>query len=254
MRASLGVVLLAVAMSGSTVFAQTAADQAQGPVASVVIPVVGSVVGANDVHWKTDLELVNTEGRPVTVAVELALDPDRVIIQPLAPGQRMRFTDVMGEAFGVDGMLSPLVVRTTSRRSVTIFANVYGTKGTETSPPQPIAINYGSTYFPRRVLPQLSFSDAYRTNIGLVNLGTEPVEFLLALQRVPGRNLAVTRVPLPPASLWHFSIQMAFPLITKGDHFSVVVETGSEATYCYASVIENETNSARFIAPTIGAQ
>jgi hypothetical protein len=85
-----------------------------------------------------------------------------------------------------------------------------------------------------------------------VNLGDKEAMFVIAAQRLPGRNLAVARVPLPPYSLWHVPIQMLFPLITKGDDFSLVVETSSAETYIYASVIENETNSATFVQPQVG--
>jgi hypothetical protein len=54
-------------------------------------------------------------------------------------------------------------------------------------------------------------------------------------------------VTVPPSTLRHFSIQTAFPLITSGDHFSVVVETSNPETYVYASVIENATTTARFV-------
>jgi hypothetical protein len=85
-----------------------------------------------------------------------------------------------------------------------------------------------------------------------VNLGPATADFILALQHVPGRNLAVTRISLPSNALWHMSIQSAFPLITDGDHFAVLVETASPDTYVYASVIENATNVARFVQPTLG--
>ena len=42
-------------------------------------------------------------------------------------------------------------------------------------------------------------------------------------------------------------------MITKGDDFTVLVETGARDTYVYASVIDNETNEAKFIQPAIGA-
>jgi hypothetical protein len=247
MRLLLGAALLGAAIA-TPLLAQPA-PQAPPAAVSVVVPVVGSITGANEVRWKTDLEVHNTEAREVTAIIELALDPDRFVMQQLAPGQRLRFIDVMGELFGVDGMLSPLIVRTSGRRSVVIRASTYGTRGGEVYPATPIAINYGTTYAPRRVLQNLSFSDDYRTNIGLANLGTEPAEFLLALQRIPGRNLALTRVPVPPTALWHFSIQQAFPLITQGENFSVVVETSATDTQVYGSVIENATHTARFIDP-----
>ena len=223
------------------------------PVTTVVIPVVGSVVGANGVRWKTDLELYNGESNDVTVAVELAIDPDKILLMPMVPGQRVRFLDVIGEAFGADGLMSPILIRTSGRRSVSIRATAYGVRGTETFRPQPITINYGPAYAPVRVLNGLSFSDELRTNIGLANLSENDADFTLALQRIAGRNLAVRRVRVPRLALWHFSIQTAFPMITKGDRFTIVVETSVPDTCVYASVIENSTNTARFVDPLFGA-
>ena len=76
--------------------------------------------------------------------------------------------------------------------------------------------------------------------------------FLADLEGGQG-NISVARLSLPPNSLSHTPIQILFPLITKGDDFSVVVETSSANTYVYGSVIENATSEARFIAPAIGA-
>ncbi len=225
---------------------------AQSDVITVIVPVAGDVIGAGQVRWKTSLELVNDTGSDVDVYVSLATDPDNIRGGTLAAGESMAYPDVLAEAFGLENALVPLMVRTAGRRSVTIRAVAYGVRGTEAIPPQPIAINYGPSYYPIRVLKGLSFSDDYRTNIGLVNLGEASAEFLLALQRIPGRNLAVTRVTLQPNALWHRSIQALFPAITAGENFSVVVETPSRQTYLYASVIENATNAARFIQPAIG--
>ena len=227
------------------------ADQPSGT-SRVIVPVVGNVTGPNDVHWRSDVELRNDSRNDVTVVLTMPAAPDaNFVMLPMAAGAVIRMNDV-ASALGVENGLSPLVVQTNSRRSVTVFAAAYGTRGDETYTPQPIAIAYGNTYFPVRVLRDLSFSSDYRTNIGLVNLGTATADFVLALQRVPGRNVAVTRITLPVNSLWHMSIQSAFPLITAGDHFSVVVESSSQDTYCYASVIANSTNVARFVQPALG--
>jgi hypothetical protein len=247
LRLALGLLLVC-----SVEMAQTDIDQTP-PASRVVVPVVGSVTGVNDVHWRTDVELRNDSKSEVTVVLTMPAAPDaNFVMLPMDAGATLHLTDVAA-ALGVENGLSPLVVQTNARRSVNVFATAYGTRGTDSFTPQPIAINYGSTYFPVRVLRELSFSTDYRTNLGLVNLGQTAADFTLALQRVPGRNLAVTRILLPPNALWHMSIQAAFPLITDGDHFAVVVETPSPDTYIYASVIENATNVARFVQPGLGA-
>ena len=46
-------------------------------------------------------------------------------------------------------------------------------------------------------------------------------------------------------------MQSLFPMITKGDDFTVLVETSAPDTYVYASVVDNETNQTHFIQPSI---
>lgn len=243
--------LLAVALMAMAAVAAGQTEHEPSALTSVIVPVVGNTLGANGVTWKTDLELFNDQPREVTVAIELA-SPFGFVSYSLAPGETMRLPDVVGEVFGTQGSPSPLIVKTSGRRSIIIRAAVYGVRGAERFPPHDITVNYRPAYYPTRILHGLAFSDAFRTNIGLVNLGSESADFTLALQRVSGRNLAVTRVSVPASSLWHFSVQSAFPLITKGDHFSVVIETGSNDTYVYGSVVENATNIARFVEPNLG--
>lgn len=235
--------------------AVTAQAQQEEPVTTVIVPVVGSVLGMGGVVWKTDVVLANNLGREVVVALQLPTAPESpAIVLTLGSGQSQRFTDVAGEAFGLDAALSPLLVTTSGRRSVTINATVYGVRGTDVSPAQPIAVQYGSAFSPFRMLDGLTFDDQVRTNIGLANLGEREADIVLALQRVPGRHIATTRVKIPPLTLWHTSIQQLFPLITKGSDFSILVETSAVDTHVYASVIENETNAARFIQPRAGTQ
>jgi hypothetical protein len=222
-------------------------------VATVIVPVVGSVNGPGDVRWKTDVELRNDLPTEATVSLVLPTAPDQpAIITTIGPGESVNFTDVVNEAFGIDAALSPLVVQTMGRRSVLVKATAYGVRGSEVFKPEPIDIHYGPTYFPIRVLPGLTFSSEYRTNIGLANLGESDAAFVLALQRLPGRNVAVTRIVVRPNTLWHFPLQSFFPVVTDGGNFTVIIECASPDTYVYASVIENATNTATFVQPTVG--
>ena len=236
--------------SGGELFAQRA--PAAPLMTTVVVPVVGTVDGINGYRWKTDVELRNEMGREATVSLTLPTVADQpAIITTIPAGESLKFQDVIGQAFGIDTALSPLVVQTLGKRSVVISATVYGVRGTEVTKPQPIAIDYGNSFFPQRVLPGLSFSDVFRTNVGLVNLGDSGADFTVALQRIPGRNLAVAHIVLPADAIWHASIQSMFPLITSGSDFQLVIETSAPSTYVYASVIANDTNEARFVQPSL---
>lgn len=231
--------------------AGTAAAQ---EVATAIVPVVGNVFGATMVRWKTDVEIVNDTGRDTDVALELACAPEQpVMLLTLGAGQSQRFTDVAAQAFGMEQVLSPLRVTTSGRRSVTVRATAYAVRdgGDFISAPQPLGVYVGPSFHPVRVLDNLAFSEEFRTNIGLVNFGERDADFVLALQRIPGRTIAVTPVRVRSNAMIHMSIQSLFPLITEGTGFSVVIETVARDTYVYGSVIESAEHTARFIAPRV---
>jgi hypothetical protein len=225
------------------------------PSVSVLVPIVGSVMGMNNVRWKTDIDLFNDSRTEANVMLSLPTAPDQpFILVAIPPSSAQHFGDIVAESFGMSETLSPLkIVTIDSARSVRVLATVYGVRDADVSPPAPIAVTYGPSFGPLRTLNGLSFSDAFRTNIGLANLGEHEALFTLAIQRVPGRNLAVTRFPVGASTLIHTAVQSLFPMITKGDDFIVIVETSSPDTYTYASVIDNETNETHFIQPAIGA-
>jgi hypothetical protein len=222
---------------------------------SVLVPIVGSVVGLNNIHWKTDVDLFNDGRSEANVMLSLPTAPDQpFVFVTIAPASGQHFSDIVAATFGMEATLSPLKITTIdSKRSVRVLANVYGVGETEVTTPEVIPVTYGSTYLPLRALNGLSFSDAFRTNVGLANLGDHEASFTLALQRVPGRNVAITRYNVPPNTLIHTSVQSLFPLITKGEDFTVLVETSAPDTYIYASVVDNKTNRTHFIQPSISA-
>ncbi|HEV7424825.1 MAG TPA: hypothetical protein VGQ46_00555 [Thermoanaerobaculia bacterium] len=236
-------------------FAAAAAEGADAPNVSVLVPIVGSVVGINNVRWKTDVDLFNDTRAEENVMLSLPTAPDQpFILVTIAPGSAQHFSDIVASTFGMTEVLSPLKITTIeSARSVRVVASVYGMHPAGVTPPEPIAITYSATYFPLRALSGLSFSDTFRTNIGLANLGDHEATFTLALQRVPGRNVAVTRYRVSANALVHTSVQSLFPMITKGDDFTVLVETSAPDTYIYASVVDNETNQTHFIQPSISS-
>ena len=233
--------------------ATAAADEVAST--TVVIPVVGSVVGPNDVRWKTDVELHNDLRGEATVVLSLPMAKDQpMIMLTIPPGGAQRFTDVVGEAFGADSVLSPLLIQTMGRRSVRVAASAYGLHGSDITKPQSIPIVDAGSYFPLRSLTGVAYSDHFRTNIGLVNLGETEAVFTLVLRTESGATAAGTRVVVPPNSMWHMAVQLLFPLMNKADNYTLLAETGARETYVYASVVDNESNEARFIVPTVGTR
>lgn len=236
-----------------TLLCALAAGAQQADTTTIIVPIVGNTGGINGIRWVTELELHNNSAAPVDIWMLLPATAEaQAYSRTLAGGETLIMRDVIGEAFGTQTALSPLKIIASGRRSLSVRANAYPIRGTEVLSPEPIAVDYGVSFYPFRALGGLAFSDELRTNIGLANLSDDrSATFTLALQRLPGRNLAVARISLPPLTLTHTSIQTLFPMITKGSDFTVVVETPSSDTYAYASVIDNSTNAARFVAPSV---
>jgi hypothetical protein len=228
------------------------AADAPEPQTQVVVPVIGSVIGAGGVRWRTELRIVNNQRREITVSLLLpTVADDRFLVQTLAPGEGMAFHDVLLEVFGLDNVLAPLLISMTSALPAAVEATAFGQRADSETSPQPITPLLATPSMPTRFIGGLSFNDEYRTNIGLVNLGSETARFTLALRRVEGRNVAVTDITLPPNSLRHFPIQQLFPVITDGDNFAVYIDAPAANTYVYASVIDNNSSEARFVSPLL---
>lgn len=221
---------------------------------TTIVPVVGNIPGVNG-RWLTDVELTNSGAFEADVAIELAAVADApVFVFALAPGQSQRFTDIVAQAFGMPTALSPLRVTTAATRNVRIRASAYAVNADGISVMQPLGVYAENTWFPLRVLDGLAFSEAWRTNIGIVNFGDQPADVLFALQKIPGRNVAVSPMRVPAGGVMHVPIQHIFPLISEGSGFSVLVETAARDTHVYASVVENATNRGQFVVPRIGVR
>lgn len=222
---------------------------------TVVVPVVGSSIGPRNVRWKTSIELFNDMRSEATVTLSLPTAADQPIILLTIPaGGVQRFTDVVGDAFALDNLLSPLVVQTLGRRSVRVVANAYGIGPAGLTTPQPIPVADPASFYPLRVLPGVSYSDSRRTNVGLVNLGEREAVFSIALRAQDGTTSGGIRAALPPNTMWHMAVQLLFPTIKPGDNYSILVETGARDTYVYGSAIDNATNEAQFIAAVVGSR
>jgi hypothetical protein len=222
---------------------------------SVIVPVVGSSTGPFETKWKTNVVLRNELKTEATVALSLPVAPEQpAILLTIPPGREQQFTDVVGEAFGLDNVLSPLVVQTLGTRSVRVHAAAYALKGGQASMPQPVPVTDANSFAQLRTLGPLSYSDTRRTNIGLINLGEREAVITLALRAQSGEIVGGTRSVLGPNGMSHLAVQLMFPAMKNGDNYSVLVETAARDTYVYASVIDNKTNEADFIVPLLGAR
>lgn len=244
--------LLLVLCIGSLLFAGAALAQppAEPRVARALVPVVGSVPGGGGTLWRTEILLTNPTGADLFVVLRLVSDPEESFFSTLIPaGESLGFSDVSQEAFGRFGILSPLLIQTLGDRSVIVHAFSFGEQQGRISAPQQIPVIYGP--LPRAVMyiGPVTSDEEFRTNLGLVNIGDEPVSFTVSIQRLPGRNLAVNTLTVNPRSMVHSTLASLFPLLEEVSGVTIVVDPTAANTYAYASTIRLADNQARFFAP-----
>lgn len=222
-------------------------------ISRAVVPVIGLIGGFEGVIWRSDVALYNDSPAEVTVVVSPLTQPDLFQMMTLAPGQSIVYANAAADGFGIGGV-APLLIQTLARRSVTVFATAYGLLEGRQTPTQIIPVLYSELPSSIQELRSLTMNEDYRTNIGLVNLGTEPAVFTLALQRLAGRPLATLTVVVSGESSVHVPLNQLFPLVTEGSDLTLLVDTISARTYAYASLVRNDTHEAVFIQPMVSVR
>lgn len=219
-------------------------------VSNATVPVVGAVVGLDQIEWRTDVALYNDKPHAVQVILTLpGVEGDPFLFTTVPPKDSITLPDVARSTFGVVGTLSPLRISTLSAYSVTVAAVTQGLTKDGPTEPQVLTVQYGDLRSMLEALPGLTINDTFRTNIGLVNPTERDATIVLALQKIPGRNIAVVKQTLPPLTHVQRPMQDFFPLLTRGENLTVVVEHTNPGAYAYASVVANATGNARYYGP-----
>lgn len=249
--AILAALLIAPALAG----AQESPDSGDVAfeVSTVVVPVVASVTGLNNVLWRTDVLIRNDEPVDREIYIELAAAPERFLLTTLGAGTTMVLTDVVRQTFGLIDTMSPLIVKTIGPSSVTVATIVIPILDQTVGASQPIRLIGATPAGGVHRLGGLLLNEEFRTNIGFVNLGDQETTFTVSLQRLENRSLGVNRVSVAPGRVEQFALQQLFPLISaEEDTFSLIIEVPSYG-YVYASVVKNDDSTARLVDAS-GAQ
>ncbi len=247
-RARLFVLLLIIGTPQLT-FAQDApSPEPELVVSRAVVPSTGQVVGMKGVLWRSDVAILNDAPEPVTVVISPLAAPEAFQMRSLEAGESILFANV-AESFGIGGV-APLLVQTLARRSVTVFATAYGIAEGRLTPTIFLPVLYGELPPSVQLLRGLAMNDDTRTNIGMINLGTDAAPLTLALQRLEGRPIATLTVVLPPEGSYHVPLNELFPLVGEADDVTLVVDSPAPRTFAYAVVLSNANHAGTFVSPT----
>ena len=228
------------------------------PVLVRIVPVVGSVTGANDSFFRTSLQLFNPDGNAAINGKlvfhrqgQPAADSDPSLAFTLGPRQALSYADIIA-SLGASG-LGSLDVYTNGGAAPVVTARVFddrGSAGTSGLSQEGVPVTAALDFFNQSLIPIPSDLTNYRMNIGVRTLTTTTLTVRTynaagALVRtrtdiVYGANVFLQGSAaelagfVPPATL------------PPGGYLRVSVTSFPGRAIVYSSVIDNRTNDSTY--------
>ena len=214
------------------------------------VPVASHTNGANGSQWRTDLGLFNSAAVAADAEIRLyASEGLKTQLVAVAPGAQVVLEDVVG----LLGSSGSAAIEIRSDRALRVTSRTYNLVGNEAQcyATGTFGQNYpvlaptdGLSNGEAAYLTQLAENAKYRTNIGLVNLGSAVASVSVGLYDGSGTLLGAYSVILGPGA-W---LQEPRPFYSKAGTTNVprgyarITVTAGSGVLGFASVIDNLTN------------
>lgn len=225
-----------------------AASFARGDTHRYFVPVVGHIRGMGEVEWRTDIQLTNRSREEVMVGLTMITEGEPFYVVTMAPGASLFLGELVGSVLGAPGTLGLLEVNTVGEMPVTPSVVIRGHHDGAVVATQGIPVYSASTGPHTEILSGLVSDDEYRTNVGVANAGRYPVAVTLSLRRAGSRTFALTTMVLEPGEHIQQNIREMFPVLRGSSGLEIVAEPSGPGVVVYASVLDNRTHAARFVA------
>jgi hypothetical protein len=210
--------------------------------------------GTNETVWRTDLDLHNATARSQPVVVELLRsdhanrDPARRMLM-LAPLSSVRVVDVVDSLFATHGVGALRIlaemdsIRVSSRTYNDAFEGSFGQGIPAQGPAE--GVRYGAVGRLVGLSASGENDSGFRTNIGLVNLGLDPVAVRIDLFDGDGSNVGdVTRTL---AAFEQTQVNGVFPSAAETAFAEVWTDTPGGVFLAYGSVVDNRTGDPTYV-------
>lgn len=229
-----------------------------GGTTDVVFPIVGSVPGANNTFYRTDLSLLNTSGAATQVVLEYygtgaagMGSPTSTTTLSLASGEQLSLNggtlqQLLGAADGTGAL------RVISTRPIDAVARIYNDQravdaGTLSQFVPGLSSEYNRTVGALPMLANETSANGYRTNIGWFNAGETTASVTFRLHRPDGSTVETAVREVPAGSQVQLPLSQLFPSITTMNALYVTFTSVGAPLYVYASVVDNKNGDAIFI-------
>jgi PKD repeat protein len=218
------------------------------PPVTYLIPAVAHNPGAAGTQWRTDLAAVNRSGIPVSLSLTLHTDTASVSRSAsLADAAATEWRDVLVSLFALPASTSSSgVVEVSASMPIGLASRTYNQTSSGTYGQSYPALRSSDALASGRVglLPQLRKSSAFRTNIGVLNLGSASATVSIALWSSTGSQLGTTKVMTVAGGRWTQQYDI-FAAVGAGSqevaYATVSLETQGAAVWAYASLIDAAT-------------
>ena len=223
----------------------------------IVIPAAARLAGANGTQWASDLLLHNARTHPVQATVrrwnrdEDNLDSESVQLD-LPAGESRLLEDVFETLFADTGAAALAITATdglmaTSRTFNDAASGTFGQLVPGMDPSDDTTLRPGRLGHLAQ-LEQTDLANGRRTNLGLVNLGEDPVEVKVRFFAGDGSALGELNPQLPPFG--YIQINEALTEVGAADAADVRAEievlTDGGRILAYASTVDNRTGDPMF--------
>ena len=219
-----------------------------------VIPSIAHAPGAGGTQWRTDVAAVNLAGSVASLELTYYSDaaPQGQSVT-LAPFEARSWRDILVGRFGLSaGASSTGSIAIASDQPVYITSRTYNQTATGTYGQFYPACTVADAIVSGQigVLPQLEKSSAFRTNIGILNLGSSWVSVLIKLHNATGAQVGSAKTLTADPSRWKQQYDI-FANVGAGSqpvaYATVEVPTEGGRVWAYASVIDVATGDATTI-------
>ena len=225
-----------------------------------IFPVAGSVAGANETFFRTDISLLNRSNTDTVVILEFYAtgaegnSPSAVATVPIAAHEHLYLYEVTQEVLGLEEG-STGAIRVMAPQPIVAVARIYndqrvvggGTFGQFVRAQGPES-NRSSGALPMLANELPSTGMGYRTNIGWFNDGSEAVTVVFRARNNDGTVIETTTRTVEPREQRQMTLRELFPGVQPTESLYVTFDTSDDVPlYVYASVVDNRNGDAVFI-------
>lgn len=227
-----------------------------------LLPVVAHLNGQNDTKWRTDLQIYNTDplNAPISLEFEFRGGSTQFTKTLVLSASTKVYEDLLSALvapFSLDDA-GPVIVRGAGAsppqmwtRTYTVDAAGIGSYG-QLIPAVRLDSAPQSGETPGSyVVPGLEISSRYRTNLGLVNPSTQPIQATVTVtdDSMLGFPIGQFTIDIAPYALKQLSdLATRVPALANGRPFSVRIATaGNASLVVYGSMIDQVSNDPVYV-------